>query len=54
MLNIFRWFRRKAVTFFFSGFILAILLIFTGKKAVEAMSTDAFCVFHAIMYILRP
>ncbi len=39
----FGWFGRRTWMFFLMGFALAILLIFSGNKAVEATSTDEYC-----------
>ncbi len=43
MLKMTNWFKRKAALLFSAGFLLAILLIFSGNKAVEATGTDDYC-----------
>ena len=43
MLNIFSWFKRKAVLLISFGFLFALLLLFSGNKAIEATGTDDFC-----------
>jgi formylglycine-generating enzyme required for sulfatase activity/nitrate/TMAO reductase-like tetraheme cytochrome c subunit len=43
MKKLFSFLRRKAVLFFLGGFIIAILIVFSGNKAVKATNTDEFC-----------
>ncbi|MGC9343621.1 MAG: cytochrome c3 family protein [Bacteroidales bacterium] len=43
MKKIFRFFRRKAVILFLLGFLAAVLLVFSGNKAIKATNTDEFC-----------
>jgi formylglycine-generating enzyme required for sulfatase activity/nitrate/TMAO reductase-like tetraheme cytochrome c subunit len=41
--RIISFFRRKAVIFFLTGFFIALLIIFSGNKAIQLTSSDEFC-----------
>lgn len=43
MRKVFHFFRRKGVLFFLFGFLAAVLIIFSGHKAVKVTGTDEFC-----------
>ena len=41
--RIISFFKKRAVIFILTGFFVALLLVFSGKKAVQITSTDEFC-----------
>ena len=43
MKRFFLFFRRKGVLLFLAGFLVAVLIIFSGHKAVKVTGTDEFC-----------